>query len=441
VPDRILSASRTEEPVLNPLANRARRRVALRLLPYLALLYIIAFLDRTNISTAALQMPRDLGFDDRVLGLGSGIFFAGYFLLEIPGSMIVEKWGARRWIARIMVTWGLVSIGMAFIHTEVQFYSLRFLLGLAEAGFFPGILVYLTHWFVHSDRSKSVAAFMSAIPLSFIIGSPISGWLLGVHWYGLSGWRWLFVLEGLPAVLFGVVTWFYLTDWPAQASWLPQSEREWLSGTIAAEASARKSIRTYTVWQAFRDWRVLLLTLAYFLHASIAYSFVFWLPTILKRLTSLPDFQVTLAVSFTFLGGLAAMLANGWHSDRSREHRWHTAIPMFLCSLCLLALLTLHPNTLSSAILLGLANASTLAFVTSFWAIPSAFLGESAGAACTGLINSIAMLGGFAGPSVIGALSARSHSFHSSFLCMMVVSLVAGATIVAVRVRPFTSAR
>ena len=179
-------------------ANRARRRVALRLLPYLAILYIIAFLDRTNISTAALQMPRELGFDDRVLGFGSGIFFAGYFLLEIPGAVIVEKWGARRWLSRIMVTWGIVSIGMAFVHTAPQFYSLRFLLGLAEAGFFPGVLVYLTHWFIHADRSKSVAAFMGAIPLSFIIGSPISGWLLGVHWYGMSGWRWLFIIEGLP---------------------------------------------------------------------------------------------------------------------------------------------------------------------------------------------------------------------------------------------------
>lgn len=232
-------------------AKRARRRVALRLLPYLALLYIIAFLDRTNISTAALQMPRELGFDDRVLGLGSGIFFAGYFLLEIPGAVIVEKWGARRWLSRIMVTLGIVSICMAFIHTASQFYSLRFLLGLAEAGFFPGALVYLTHWFVHADRSKSVAAFLGAIPLSFIIGSPISGWLFGVHWYGVGGWRWLFILEGLPAVVFGVVTWFYLTDWPCNAAWLAEDEREWLSTRLAEENAARKSVRSYTATRAF----------------------------------------------------------------------------------------------------------------------------------------------------------------------------------------------
>jgi len=421
-------------------ANQARRRVALRLLPYLAILYIIAFLDRTNISTAALQMPHDLGFDDRVLGLGSGIFFAGYFLLEIPGAVIVEKWGARRWLSRIMVTWGIVSVGMAFVHTEHQFYTLRFLLGLAEAGFFPGVLVYLTHWFIHTDRSKSVAAFMGAIPLSFIIGSPISGWLLGVHWYGVSGWRWLFILEGLPAVVFGIVTWFYLTDWPHQAAWLPDAERDWLSTNLKAEAAARKAVRTYTVGQAFREPRVLLLTFAYFLHAAVAYTFVFWLPTILKRLTQLPDFRVTVVVSVIYLASLVAMQANGWHSDHVSEHRWHTAIPTLLCSACLLAVLVLNPGTWPTVVLLGVSNACLLAFVTSFWAIPSAFLGESAGAACTGLINCVAMLGGFAGPYLIGSLSARSHSFHSSFIFMMLAAVVAGAAILAVRARPLAPA-
>jgi len=420
-------------------ADRARRRVALRLLPYLALLYIIAFLDRTNISTAALQMPRELGFDDRVLGFGSGIFFAGYFLLEIPGAVIVEKWGARRWLSRIMVTWGIVSIGMAFVHTAPQFYSLRFLLGLAEAGFFPGVLVYLTHWFIHSDRSKSVAAFMGAIPLSFIIGSPISGWLLGVHWYGVSGWRWLFILEGLPAVVFGIVTWFYLTDWPREAAWLPDDERDWLSGRLADENAARKSIRSYTVLQAFRDPRVLLLTFAYFLHAAIAYSFVFWLPTILKRLTNLPDFRVTLVVSLIYVASLIAMQANGWHSDHVHEHRWHTAVPTFLCSASLLLILVFHPGIWLTVAFLGLANACLLAFVTSFWAIPSAFLGESAGAASTGLINCVAMMGGFAGPSLIGSLSAGSHSFHSSFICMTLAAVVAGIAILLARVRPLAS--
>jgi ACS family tartrate transporter-like MFS transporter len=421
--------------------KRARRRVALRLLPYLAILYIVAFLDRTNISTAALQMPRELGFDERVLGFGSGIFFAGYFLLEIPGAVIVEKWGARRWLSRIMVTWGIVSIGMAFVHTAPQFYSLRFLLGLAEAGFFPGVLVYLTHWFIHADRSKSVAAFMGAIPLSFIIGSPISGWLLGVHWYAMSGWRWLFIIEGLPAVIFGVVTWFYLTDWPREAAWLRHDERQWLATRLDEENAARKSIRSYTVWQAFRDPSVLLLTFAYFLHAAIAYSFVFWLPTILKRLTNLPDFRVTVVVSLIYVAGLIAMQANGWHSDHVREHRWHTAIPSLLCGACLLLVLALQPGTWPTVLLLGVANGCLLAFVTSFWAIPSAFLGESAGAASTGLINCIALTGGFAGPYLTGHLTARTHSFHTSFIWMMLAAIVAGVLVVIVRVRPLASAQ
>ena len=280
---------------------------------------------------------------------------------------------------------------------------------------------------------------MGAIPLSFIIGSPISGWLLGVHWYGMSGWRWLFIIEGLPAVIFGVGTWFYLTDWPREAVWLPDDERDWLSARLGEENAARKSIRSYTVWQAFRDPRVLLLTFAYFLHAAIAYSFVFWLPTILKRLTNLPDFRVTLVVSLIYVASLIAMQANGWHSDHVREHRWHTAIPSLLCGACLLLILAFHPSTWPTVLLLGIANGCLLAFVTSFWAIPSAFLGESAGAASTGLINCIALTGGFAGPYLTGHLTARTHSFHASFIWMMLAAIVAGVSVLIVRVRPLAS--
>ncbi len=283
---------------------------------------------------------------------------------------------------------------------------------------------------------------MGAIPLSFIIGSPISGWLLGVHWYGVSGWRWLFILEGLPAVIFGIVTWFYLTDWPRDADWLPENEREWLSARLSEEAAAKRSIRSYTVWQAFRDPRVLLLTFAYFLHAAIAYSFVFWLPTILKRLTGLPDFRVTLVVSLIYFASLIAMQANGWHSDHVREHRWHTAVPTLLCSACLLLILAFHPGIwLTRWYSSGIANACLLAFVTSFWAIPSAFLGESAGAASTGLINCMAMMGGFAGPYLIGvpigSLPLVSFIFHLYDAC----GACGGHCSTVVRVRPLASAQ
>src|SRR5690349_25097940 len=212
--------------------HRARRRIALRLLPFLWLLYMIAFVDRVNVAYAALEMSHDLGFSDRVVGFGAGIFFVGYVLLEIPGALIVERWSARRWIARIMISWGLLTALMAFIHTARQFYVVRFLVGAAEAGFFPGVIVYLTHWFRYQDRAKSVAVFYAANPLSYVIGSPLAGLLLGLSWLGLRGWRWLFIIEGIPAVVLGFITIWYLTDRPEQARWLPAEERSWIIGEL-----------------------------------------------------------------------------------------------------------------------------------------------------------------------------------------------------------------
>src|SRR5436853_3111231 len=211
------------------IVRRARHRIARRLLPFLFLLYVIAFLDRMNVGAAALQMPRDLGLSEGVIGFGAGIFFLGYFLLEIPGALIVGRWCARRWIARIMISWGLMTVLMAFIHTSRQFYIVRFLVGAAEAGFLPGVIVYLTHWFRYQYRAKAVAFFYAANPLSYVIGSPLAGLLLGLSWLGLRGWRWLFIIEGIPAILFGVVTIWYLTDWPEQASWLPADENWWIN--------------------------------------------------------------------------------------------------------------------------------------------------------------------------------------------------------------------
>src|SRR5438034_1254008 len=207
------------------IADRARRRIMRRLMPYLFGLFVIAYLDRVNVSYAALQMKSELSFTDEVLGFGAGVFFWGYFLLEIPGSILVEKWSARRWIARIMISWGVIAILTGFVQTKNQFYLLRFLLGLGEAGFFPGVIVYLSHWFRYQDRAKVIAMFMAAQPIANIIGSPMSGLLLGINWLGLSGWRWLFIIEGMPAVIFGLITIFYLTDWPHQAKWLPTYDR------------------------------------------------------------------------------------------------------------------------------------------------------------------------------------------------------------------------
>ena len=231
-------------------AERARKRIAWRLLPFLFLLYIIAFLDRMNVGAAALQMPGDLGFNDKVVGLGAGMFFIGYVVLEIPGALIAERWSARRWIARIMISWGIITALMAFIHTAREFYLVRFLVGAAEAGFFPAVIVYVSHWFRYQDRAKAIAVFYAASPLSYVVGSPLAGLLLGITWFGLRGWRWLFILEGVPAVVFGVITIFYLTDWPREAKWLLPVERDWINGQLENEKQAKRKIRSYTVWQA-----------------------------------------------------------------------------------------------------------------------------------------------------------------------------------------------
>src|SRR3989442_5303730 len=226
-----------EDPVPD-VAQRARRRIARRLLPFLLLLYIIAFLDRMNISAAALQMPGDLGFSDRVVGLGAGIFFLGYFLLGIPGALVAEQWSARRWIARIMISWGILTVLMAFIRTVWQFYLVRFLVGAAEAGFFPIVIVYLSHWFRNEDRARAVARFYAANPLSFVIGSPLAGYLLGICWLCLRCWRWLFILEGIPAIVFVLITAFYITDWPREASWLRSDARDWITEQLSRAKQA-----------------------------------------------------------------------------------------------------------------------------------------------------------------------------------------------------------
>ena len=421
---------------VDDIAHRARRRITFRLLPYVLLLYVIAYLDRSNLATAALQMPHDLGFDDRVIGFGAGIFALGYIILEIPGTLIVERWSARRWITRIMVTWGLVTIGMAFIHTPRQFYTMRFLLGLAEAGFFPGIIVYLTHWFVYEDRAKAVAGFMAAIPLAYAVGSPISGLLLGVHWAGLRGWQWLFILEGIPALFFGVITWFYLTDWPHQAKWLPADEREWVINQLEREKQAKQSVRAYSVWQALRHRDVLILTSLHLVQNGSAYALGFWLPTMLKRLSGQSDFKVTLMVVLPNVLGFAAMQVNGWHSDRTGERRWHTAIPLWVTAAALLVLSMADWGTLPSLLLFSVAAAALLAFLPSFWAMPSAFLCDSAAAMATGTINCVAAgLGGFLGPALVGYQAARTHSFRSGFAVLVVALVIAGALPLTLGVR------
>ena len=428
----ITAASAAAPAAVNEVAQRARHRIALRLLPYLFILYVIAFLDRMNVGAAALQMPRDLGFNPGVIGFGAGIFFLGYFLLEIPGALIAERWSARLWIARIMISWGIVTVLMAFIRTAHQFYLVRFLVGAAEAGFFPGVIVYLTHWFRYEDRAKAIAVFYAANPLSYVIGSPLAGLLLGLSWLGLRGWRWLFILEGIPAVLFGIITVFYLTDWPHQAKWLPPDERDWITTTLEKEKQAKESVHSYRVWEALRNRDVVLLTLCYFFGLTGSYGIAFWLPTILKKISGQSDLRVTLLAALPYVAGFVTQQLNGWHSDKTGERRWHAALPVILCGAVLsLAVLAGSRPGLSIA-LFTLVGACFYGFQPCFWAVPTRFLSKSAAAASIGLINSVGNLGGFVGPFVIGTLAARSHSFKPGLLYLVVSLFISGGLMLAV---------
>lgn len=416
------------------IGDRTRRRIALRLLPFIFLMYVICYVDRANLSFANLRMSADLGFSDRVYGLGAGMFFIAYVLFEIPGAVIVERWSARKWMARIMFTWGVVTIVTAFIKTAHQFYAARFFLGAAEASFAPGMFVYLTHWFRASDRGRAIASFYSAIPAASLVGSLVASWLLTVHWSAIAGWRWIFIVEGIPPIILGVVTLFYLTDRPQQARWLAEDERTWIMQELEAELHAKKKARQYTIWQAFRDKQVLLLIIPHFLGQVGAQATLFWIPTFLKRLSGLPGPQVALWVALPGLVGIAAMFMNGWHSDRSGERRWHTAVPLLYGGVIYLIIAFTH--TFPAMIAMLIVAAGWYAYYPPFWTMPMAFLSESAAAACIGLINSVAHVGGFIGPSAVGYLNDWTGGMSAAFVFIAASYLLAGTVVPAIRIRP-----
>ncbi len=417
-----------------PMAERVRRRVSLHLVPYLFILYIIAFIDRVNVGFAKLRMKEDLAFSETVFGFGAGIFFVGYFLLEIPGTLIVERWSARKWIARIMITWGIFAIWMAFVTTEWEFYTVRFLLGLAEAGFFPGIIVYLSHWYRYEDRAKAVAMFMSAVPISQLIGAPLSGLIMeNITWYGWKGWQWVFILEGIPAIIFGIITIFYLTDRPHQAKWMPEDERKWLTEELERERMEKKKARPVSVWQALHQREVVMLLSVYFLAVNAYYGFTFWLPSILKD-TGLPNLTVTLISIIPFSLGLAAMLLVGWDSDKTGERRWHTALPILVACLGFLFAIASGSNLALIVASFCVVSIGAHAYLPSFWAMPTAFLTESAAAAAIGLINSVGNLGGFAGPFALGFLKDKT-GHHAAGMGLLALSLLC-AGLVALAIKP-----
>lgn len=413
---------------------RARRRVAYRLLPFVFLIYIVNYIDRVNVSFANLRMSADLGFSDSVYGLGVGMFYVTYVLFEIPGAIIVERWSARKWISRIMISWGIVTIFTGFVHNVTQFYAARFLLGAAESSFFPGMIVYLTHWFSARDRSRAIACLYAANPAAALIGSPLAGWLLGVHWYSLTGWRWLFILEGIPAVLVGIVTYFYMTDRPEHAPWLPPDERDWLVNELHQELQAKNKIRNPTILEAFGDLRILRLILAYFLALTGALGTIYWLPTFVKRLSGFSNRSVTSLLLIPALMGIIGMLVNGWHSDKTAERHWHTAVPLLAAGL-MFGLLTVFRHEVPFAIAcLLLGSGFLFAYYPTFWAIPTVMLSAATAAATFGLINSVGQLGGLAGNYTIGFLNDRTHSLAASFGFITLVYFAAGSLILTLRI-------
>jgi ACS family tartrate transporter-like MFS transporter len=397
----------------------ARTRIATRLLPFLFLLYVANYLDRTNIAYATLGMKGDLGLTDSVFGTASGIFFIGYLGLQIPGALLVERWSARLLLAITLITWGALTTLTGFVRTPLELYGARFLLGAAEAGFFPGVIVYLSHWFIYQDRAKAVARFMSAIPIGFILGGPIAGMILGVKWFGIIGWRWLFLVEGIPAIVLGMATLFFLPDWPNEARWLRPEERDWITARLADEREAKAHAEKITIWQALRHPAVLMLTAGLFFTYCGGYAFWFWEPTMLQRFTGWSVVRVSWFGSLVFGAGLVGMLLLGWSSDRAGERRWHFAIPQLTAALALSGWFLLPNSNALLIVIFTLLGFGTVAYLPPFWALPSSFLSASAAAAAVGFINCTASIGGFFGPKIIGELSQRTGSFNSGFIFMI----------------------
>jgi ACS family tartrate transporter-like MFS transporter len=403
--------------------EHTRQYIAFRLLPFLFVLYIANYLDRTSVAYAAIGMARDLGFNDHVLGMGIGVFFVSYVTFQIPGALLVERWSARGMISATMIAWGSLTALTALVHTPAQLYLARFLLGAAEAAFFPGVIVYLSHWFIQEDRAKATSNFMVAIPVSLIIGSPVAGWILGHNWFAVQGWRWLFFLEGVPAILLGIAAFFFLADRPSNARWLTPEQRQWISQKLEEEKpSNRESVN---LGQALRSRPILLLAAASFLDYFAGYAVIFWLPTVLKAQSGFSDLRVGMLGAVPYALAFVAMLLNGWHSDRSRERRWHAAVPLFITAAGLLCLMSLTSSSLIMIFSFSMA-CMYMAFLPAFWAIPTEILSESRAAVAVGMINALASVAGFAGPYAFGYLHAETGSFVTGFAVLMCCALASG---------------
>ena len=401
------------------------RKVAWRIMPLLLVCYIVAYLDRVNVGFAKLQMMQALGFSDVVYGLGAGIFFIGYFIFEVPSNIILHKVGARLWIGRIMISWGFLSAGMMLVSNETAFYIMRFLLGVAEAGFFPGIILYLTYWYPAQRRGRITAMFMTGIPLAGVVGGPLSGYIMqsfdGVS--ALAGWQWMFLLEGLPAVLLGLIVILKMDDRISTATWLSEEERHLLEKNIAEDTQEKQD---HSVMRVLSSGRVWLMALIYFSFVMGLYGVSFWLPTIIKAMGVADPLEIGLLSAIPYGAATIAMLSIAKNADRLRERRWHVAIPAVIGSIGLLLSVLWADNTLLAMAALTLATACIITTLPLFWSLPTAFLAGTGAAAGIAMINSLGNLAGFASPYAVGWLKQASGT-TSSGMFLLAGSLILGA--------------
>lgn len=420
------------------LEQQVVRKVTKRLIPFLFICFFVAILDRVNIGFAALKMNADLGFSDTVFGLGAGIFFLGYFLLEVPGSAMMTKVGASKWISRIMVSWGLLAVLMAFIQTPWQFYTVRFLLGVAEASFYPCMVYYLSCFFQMKHHAKAIAGFMLAIPGANALGSPLSTYLLGLEGMGFAGWQLMFIFEAIPAIVLGVIAFFYLDDKIADAKWLTANEKQWLTSTLAKENASKEAVKHYTFMEALKDKKVILLSAGYFFWMMGYYGINMFLPTVSKSIvakTALTLQNIGWILGGMYLCAMVVMMLVSAHSDKRQERRWHVTVCLLVSALSLIiAANVADVNIWLSFSLLTVALCGAFGAFSPFWSIPPSFLTGAAAGGAIAMINSVGNLGGFFGPYLVGFLKDFTGSFNAAIV-FLGISMVFGAMIILLTTR------
>jgi ACS family tartrate transporter-like MFS transporter len=393
------------------------RKVFWRIIPYCFVIYVVSYIDRANIGYAALQMNQEMALSSEAFGFAAGIFFIGYFLFEVPSNVALNRYGPRIWISRILVTWGVIATATAFVQTAPQLYILRFLLGVAEAGFFPGIIIYLTYWFRAKEQATTVALFIAAIPVSYLVGAPLSTFIMDhVSGFGLSGWRWMLILEGAPAVLAGVFNYYFMTDRPEQAKWLEPAQRTWLAAELEKDHIARQDVKHLSVMAAITNPKVLYLSVIQFIYQLGNLGIGLWMPQIIKGLSSkLSNFEVGLVAMLPYAFATVVMVLWSRHSDKTGERQKHSALPLLVAAIALAATGLVTAPTVAMT-LIAVALAGMYAFKSPFWSLPGLFLSRSTAAISIAAINSIGNLGGFVGPYGIGYIKDITGSAFAGLL-------------------------